>query len=156
MSVRSEPLTSTSARTKQSAIVSRATLDRQRGSFERMMAIILLFVSFAGSVAAFSGGWAALLAAPSVGVILAGIAVQVALTASQWWYGSGRGPWRYRLALLFDTALTAVGFGPLVVPPLATYLLARGVGDLASALAWCIIIIASALLAWFPEKTLID
>ncbi len=141
---------------KDSAIVSRATLDRQRGAFERIMAVILLFVSFAGSIAALSGGWAALIAAPRAGYILSGVAAQVALTAAEWWYGAGRGRWRYRLALSLDTALTAIGYGPLIAPPLALYLAARGVGDLSTVLAWAIVVIASALLAWYPEMTLID
>lgn len=141
---------------KASAIVSRATLDRQRGAFERMMAIGLLFISFAGSIAALSGGWAALFAAPRPGAIAAGIAAQVALTAAEWWYGSGRGRWRYRLALSIDTALTAIGYGPLFVPALASYLAARGAGDSATIAAWGIVVIASTLLAWYPEFTLID
>ena len=154
VTVKSEPL---EKGRKASAIVRRATLDRQRGAFERCMAIVLLFISFAGSIAAFSGGWAALLAAPRAGVILAGIAAQVILTAAEWWYGAGRGRWRYRLALLLDTALTAAGYGPLLAPPLASYLADRGAGDLLAAFgAWAIVALASALLAWYPEMTLID
>lgn len=151
MSVESKPL-----RSKQSAIVTRAALDKQRGAFERIMAIGLLFISFAGTIAAVSGGWATLIANPQPGAIASGIALQGALTAAQWWYGAGRGPWRYRLALCIDTALTAIGYGPLIVLPLAPYLAARGLGDTASAAAWLIVVVASALLAWYPEMTLID
>lgn len=153
MTVREAPM---DRKRKESAIVSRAALDRQRGAFERAMAIILLFVSFAGSIAALSGGWPALLAAPHGGAIASGIAVQVALTAAEWWYGAGRGRWRYRLALSLDTALTAIGYGPLIIPTVTPYIAARGAGDLATVLAWGIVVIASALLAWYPEMTLID
>jgi hypothetical protein len=150
------PVTSEPIKRKQSAIVSRATLDRQRGAFERLMAAGLLFVSFAGTIAALSGGWAALLADPRPGQIAAGVTVQCALTAAEWWYGAGRGRWRYRLALAIDTALTAIGYGPLIAPWLTPYIAGKGVSDLAPAIAWGIIVVASALLAWYPEMTLID
>lgn len=153
MSVQNGPLPS---RRKASAIVSRATLDRQRGVFERMMAIGLLLLSFAGTAAALSGGWSVLLADPQPGRIAAGIAAQLALTAAEWWYGNGRGRWRYRVALCLDTALTALGYGPLIVPPLAAYLAGRGLDSGANAAAWAIVALVSVALAWYPEKTLID
>lgn len=153
MTVREQPL---SSRRKQSAIVTRSTLDRQRGAFERVMAVGLLFISFAGSIAAVSGGWTVLLSEPHPGAIASGVAAQLALTAAEWWYGAGRGPWRYRLALCVDTALTVIGYGPLIATPIAVYLAARGMGDLATIAAWGIVAIASALLAWYPEVTLID
>lgn len=142
---------------KQSAIVTRATLDRQRGAFERVAAAGLLLISFAGTIAVTSGGWAALFAAPQPGAILTGIAIQLALTAAEWWYGAGRGPWRYRVALCIDTGLTVAGYGPLIAPALIAYLAERGAGAQNAALvAWPLIVIASAALAWYPEKTLID
>jgi len=151
MTVESKPL-----RRKESAIVSRATLDRQRGTFERAMAFGVLFFSFAGTVAALSGGWAALRTNPQPAPIIGGLAIQAALTAAEWWYGKGRGPWVYRLALLIDTALTTLGYGPLVVGWLSAYLVSRGVGELATILAWGLIGVVSWLIAWYPEKTLID
>lgn len=152
MTVREQP----GNRRKESAIVSRAQLDRQRGAFERLMAAGLLFISFLGSIAAFSGGWAALLANPRPGAIASGVAAQVMLTAAEWWYGAGRGRWRYRVALCIDTALTAVGYGPLLAPWLISYLIAHGIGDVSGILAWGIIALASAALAWYPEYVLID
>ena len=151
MTVESKPL-----KRKDSAIVSRDALDRQRGAFERLTAAGLLFVSFAGSIAALSGGWAGLIADPRPGAIAAGVAAQLALTAAEWWYGKGRGPWRYRLALCVDTALTGIGYGPLIIPWLTTYLAAHGVGSASTLLAWAIVGIASAALAWYPEWVLID
>ena len=88
MTVESKPLG------KKSAIVTRATLDRQRGAFERLMAAVLLFVSVAGTIAAVSGGWAALIANPQPGSIAIGIAAQVGLTAAEWWYGYAPGDLR--------------------------------------------------------------
>lgn len=153
MTVRDQPLQN---RRKESAIVSRAALDRQRGMFERWMAAGLLFISFAGSIAAFSGGWATLLYSPHLGAIAIGVAVQVALTAAEWWYGDGRGRWRYRVALCVDTALTAVGYGPLLAPWITSYLAARGAGDASSAISWGVVVVASTALAWYPEWVLID
>lgn len=141
---------------KQSAIVTRAALDRQRGAFERFSALGILFFSFAGTIAAFSGGWSALASNPRLSPILGGLVAQFALTAAEWWYGSGRGPLRYRVALAFDAALTTFGYGPLIVPWLAPYLAARGLGEIALILAWGLIGVLSFLVAWYPEKTLID
>lgn len=152
MTVESKPL----GKRKASAIVSRATLDQQRGAFERLMAIGVLFFSFAGSVAALSGGWTELRSAPRLAPIAAGIALQVALTAAEWWYGAGRGRWRYRLALAIDAALTTVGYGPLIVPPLAGYFATKGMGDVALPLAWIVVSGVSLAVAYFPERTLID
>ena len=153
VTIREEPLKS---RRKESAIISRATLDRQRGAFERLMAIVLLFVSFAGTIAVVSGGWAALISAPRIGAIAIGVAIQIGLTAAEWWYGYGRGPWRYRLALSADTGLTVGGYGPLLAPALAVYLATHIGTDWALPLAWAILVLASFWLAWYPEHTLIE
>ena len=153
MTVREQPL---NTRRKESAIVSRAALDKQRGAFERMAAIGVLFFSFAGSVAALSGGWAELRSAPRLAPIAVGIAIQVALTAAEWWYGAGRGRWRYRLALAIDAALTTLGYGPLIVPPLTGYFASKGRDDIAQVLAWIVVGGVSLAVAYFPERTLID
>lgn len=152
MSVRSQPARGA----KESAIVTRSALDRQRGAFERFSALAVLFFSFAGTIAAFSGGWSALVATPRIATIAGGVAAQAALTAVEWWYGAGRGRWRYRAALLVDTGLTTAGYGPLVLPWLTSYLAARGAGELGEALAWLIVGIAAAVIAWYPERMLID
>lgn len=141
---------------KQSAIVSRAALDQQRGAFERFSALAVLLLSFAGTIAALSGGWAALIATPRIAPIAGGFAIQGALTAAQWWYGAGRGRYRYRTALLVDSGLTTAGYGPLVVPSLAVYLATKVAGDVAVIGAWVIVGIVAALIAWYPEKVLID
>lgn len=153
MTVESKPL---ERKRKESAIVSRATLDRQRGAFERTAAIGILFFSFAGTVAALSGGWSVLATAPRLAPIAGGIALQAALTAAEWWYGSGRGRWRYRLALTIDAALTTIGYGPLIVPVLTPSIAARGAGDMASPLAWITVGVVSFLIAYIPERLLIE
>jgi hypothetical protein len=151
MAVRSQ---NTSA--KQSAIVSRATLDRQRGAFERLSAFVVLFFSFAGTIAALSGGWGALRSDPQLAPIFGGLALQGILTVVQWWYGAGRGVWRYRLSLCADSALTALGYGPLIVPWLGAYVATKGAGAAAEPLAWAAVGIVSMLVAWYPERQLID
>lgn len=150
MAVQSKPTS------KRSAIVRRETLDQQRGAFERFTAIGVLFFSFAGTIAALSGGWTSLRTDPRLAPIALGILIQAALTAAEWWYGAGRGRWRYRLALLIDCGLTTAGYGPLVVPWLSTYLAARGLGEVAIVLAWLLIGGVSLLVAYYPEHTLID
>lgn len=147
---------STTPQRKQSAVISRATLDQQRGAFERFMALGILFFSFAGTVAAMSGGWSALAGNPRLAPIAGGLALQVGLTAIEYWYGAGRGPWRYRLALTADSALTTLGYGPLIVPIIAPYFFSRGLGEVSEPLAWLLIGVLSFLIAWYPEKTLID
>jgi hypothetical protein len=117
---------------------------------------MLLLLSFAGTIAALSGGWTALRTDPRMAPIVGGIAAQIVLTATEYWYGAGRGPWRYRAALCCDAVLTTLGYGPLFVPWLTDYLAAHGTGELAPALAWAIVGVAALLLAWWPEKTLID
>lgn len=141
---------------KQSAIVRRETLDRQRGAFERFSAFVVLFFSFAGTIVALSGGWSALRDSPQLAPIVGGLALQGIFTVLQWWYGAGRGPWRYRVALCADSALTAVGYGPLIVPWLGTYLAARGAGQVGDVVAWLIVGVVSLLVAWYPERQLID
>lgn len=151
--MQSRPLTT---RKKQSAIVSRETLDRHRGAFERLSALAVLFLSFGGSIAACSGGWAALAADLRLAPVALGVALQLGLTLAEWWYGAGRGVWRYRLALLIDSALTAIGYGPLFVGWLTAYLATHGLGALSYSAAWGIIGLAALAVAWYPERMLIE
>lgn len=151
MTVREQP-----TRRKESAVISRAALDKQRGAFERFTAFGLLFLSFAGTIAALSGGWSALRTNPRAAPIVGGIALQLVLTAMEYWYGAGRGAWRYRVALCVDSALTTVGYGPLFVPFLIPWLAGHSLGEMAMPIAWLIVAVVAFALAWWPEKTLID
>jgi hypothetical protein len=63
---------------------------------------------------------------------------------------------RYRTALVIESGLTTAGYGPLVVPWLTGYVAARGAGELADVVAWIVVGIVAALIAWYPERTLID
>lgn len=148
MTVQSKPITS-----KDSAVVNRARLKRQRGTVERWSALVILFASFAGTIAALSGGWGALISAPSLTPILGGLIFQGVLTYLEWHYYDHKPiSWGARI---FDTGLTAWGYGPLVVAPLAAFLAARGISSAEQA-AWAIIAIVSFLTAWYPESRLVD
>lgn len=143
---------------KESAIISRARLKRQRGSIERWTAWVVLLVSFLGSVAALHGGWPPLIASltaftPHWAPLLGGIAIQALLTYLEWHYFDvPLIAWGARLG---DAATTALGYGPLVVVGLSAALTSQAVpeGDIA---AWCIIGIVSLLVAWYPESRLVE
>lgn len=138
---------------KQSAVVSQAQLKKQRGTIERVTALIVLFVSFAGTIAALSGGWPALLASPQLTPIIGGIAFQAVLTYLEWHYFDNVPiAWGARL---FDTAFTAWGFGPLFVTGLTALLASWGVPQPEYA-AWGVIGVVSFLTAWYPESRLVD
>ncbi len=154
--VRSTPLPS--AKTKESAIVTRAQLRRQRGAIERYLAWSVLFVSFLGSVVWLAGGWGPFLAGilalrPPVAAILGGIGIQALLTYLQWHYFDKK-----IIAIparIFDAYTTAASFGPLFVPFLVSALEARGAPS-PLYLAWAIIGFVAYGAAWWPESRLVD
>jgi hypothetical protein len=157
---RSEPLSGggAAAAHKDSAIVRRATLRRQRGAVERWTAFGVLFISVLGTVATLAGGWLPLIAgiralSPNWAAIAGGAAIQALLTFLQWHYfDRPLVSWPARLA---DTVLTALGYGPLVVAALIAALAAREV-PLPFYAAWGVIGLASLLTAWYPESRLVD
>lgn len=143
---------------KQSAITTRATLQKQRGAIERAMAWLVLLVSFLGSIVALHGGWPPFIASLTVGplnlgALLGGVLIQLVLTFLEWYY-SDRWPiaWGARIV---DTATTAIGYGPLFLAPLMAMLHDRGLADPTLA-AWGIISLVSLGVAWFPESRLVD
>lgn len=157
--VRSEPMEGEpTQRHKDSAVVRRATLRKQRGSIERATAWIVLFVSVLGSIATLAGGWGPLIGGfvqlqPKWSAIAGGLAIQALLTFLEWYYfDQPMISWPARLA---DTVLTALGYGPLVLIPLVSLLLTRGVTQ-AGYVAWLIIGLVSLAIAWYPESRLVD
>lgn len=148
-----EPEPERRASYKDSAVVSRARLRRQRGAIERYSAIVLLFVSFAGTIAALSGGWAALFSDPHITPIVGGLVTQAVLTHLQWHYFDK--PHISRPSRVADAVLTALGYGPLLHTGLMGILATRGIPEPWYA-AWAIIGLASYLLAWYPESRLVD
>ena len=151
---------------KESAIVSRARLRRQRGAIERWTAFVVLLVSFLGSVAAFHGGWPPLIASikalePHWAALLGGVGIQALLTYLEWHYFDR--PWIAWPARIGDALTTALGYGPLVVVGLSTALTPIFQPDAATPTviegdiaAWCIIGIVSLLVAWYPESRLVE
>ncbi len=143
-------------RRRPSAVLSRAQLDRTHGAFERVMAAVILTASYVGTLFALAGGTAAFLDHPwRFPVWFGAIALQTALTALEWWYGTLRRTHPvYIAALAVDAACTLAGFGPLVAPWLSTLLAMYtpypGIG------AWAILLIGAVLLAWYPERTFIN
>lgn len=154
MAVRSQPM----REAKDSAVVSRARLRKQRGAIERFTAFLVLFLSFLGSVVTLHGGWVPLIeslaaARPVWWALLGGIGLQLLLTYLEWHYFDRVAiAWPARVA---DTALTALGYGPLVVGRLTAALATEALPD-ATIPAWIIIGIVSFLAAWYPESRLVD
>lgn len=143
---------------KASAVVGRETLRKQRGGIERAAAWLVLLVSFAGSVATLHGGFAPMIESIAtkqynVGALLGGVLIQVVLTFLEWWYFDR--PLIAGGARLVDAATTAIGFGPLFLAPLVSFLEARGI-ESPLLPAWGIIIAVSFAVAWFPESRLVD
>lgn len=138
---------------KESAIVSRARLRRQRGAIERWTAFIGLFISFLGTIAALAGGWTTLIAAPRLSPILIGIAVQAGLTYLQWHYYDTR--LLSRPSRVIDAVFTALGYGPLFQAALMAAVTARGVPE-PWYVAWAIIGLIAYGLAWYPESRLVE
>lgn len=142
---------------KRSAIVTRAQLARSRGWFERGMAGTVLLASYLGTVLTFAGGAEALLNAPGRPLPwLGGLIGQGILTALQWWYKpvSIFHP-IYLASFVIDTALTTWGYGWVLAPFLAAWLLSKGVPEPAI-VAWGVIALVSGLIAWYPEHTFVD
>lgn len=151
--------------TKTSAVVAFGTLRKQRGGVERVMAWVVLALSFVGSAVALGGGWAALLTGKAlIGGLLLGVLIQTGLTWLQWAYADTRVlAWPARLV---DALLTAMGWGVLVAPWLQGVLVGQGASaakvnvfgfTVAPALAgtWLILYSISVFIAWFPENRLV-
>lgn len=154
--VRSEELPSQHG--KDSAIVKRATLRRQRGAVERATAWIVLVLSVLGTIAALAGGWELLIGnilarTPQWSAIIGGFAIQAVLTFLEWYYFDT--PMVAWPARMFDTATTAIGYGPLFIAPLLTFLVVRNLPQ-PLYLAWLIIGLVSLAVAWYPESRLVD
>lgn len=154
MAVTSKPMSDR----KDSAVVSRARLRRQRGAIERWTAWTVLLVSFLGSIAALHGGWPPLIASlitlqPNWAALLGGLGIQVLLTFLEWHYFDQ--PLVAWPARVIDAATTALGYGPLILAPLSAALASQALpqGDIA---AWCIIAVISFLIAWYPENRLVE
>lgn len=142
---------------KPGALVSRAQLTASRGWFERILAIIVWAVGFVGTLFTCAGGVAAFVAAPDRPLPwLLAAAIQVLLTALQWWYRSVSPAHPVYLgALAIDIGTTAWGHGWYVTPALGAWLAAQGVTQSAIA-AWAVIGVLAWFAAWYPEHVAVD
>ncbi len=135
--------------TKPSAIISGARLSAFQPAFERVIGLLLLALSFAGTMALLNGGWRMPL--QPVG-LLAGFAVQLLLTVVQWLYQGNRRSWAYATALAVDTAFSVGGYGPIALLPLLRVL---PFGGWNAPVAWGMIGVGALLLALLPERILV-
>lgn len=145
---------------KASAIVSRERLKTQRGLIERASAWIVLLISFVGAIAALHGGFAPLIGSVrsgqyNVAALLGGFLLQLLLTFLEWYYfDMPKIAWGARIV---DAMSTAIGYGGLLLAPLALFLYTRGADvSVATAGAWAMIGLISLGIAWFPESRLVD
>lgn len=148
-----------------SGVVSRAALERSRAPIERWTAWGVLFGSALGAVVTFHGGsWAALLAEPSPGRIVAGILLQLVLTWLQWAY--------YRVPVIayparaLDALTTTIGYGPLLHGIVSGWLVAGGASaapllpglgpwSAAASSTWVLLYLLALVPAWYPESRLV-
>lgn len=152
--VRSAPMATEGKGRKQSAVISRAQLERGRGRVERLTAYLVLIVSFVGTVVALHGGWdVILISGLQLRALAGGVLLQLVLTWLQWSYHHIRALcWGSRLV---DAAFTAYGYGPLFIVALVGYLVERSIPQ-PLFVAWSILGLVSLLLAWYPESRLVD
>ncbi len=135
---------------KPSAIISGARLAKGQPIFERVIGLVLLVLSFAGTMALLNGGWS--LPLQPVGLV-AGFAAQLLLTSVEWLYQSRRRSWAYITALAVDTLLSIGGYAPIALVPLLRVLPFGGWNAL---VAWGMIGIGAVMLAVLPERILVE
>ena len=137
-------------RRKQSAIISGASIAPLQPRFERMVGMLLLMLSFSGSIIMVNGApWPL-----SWRAILAGCAIQALCTAVQWIYRrQWRSVWLW-MALAGDIGTSVAGYHAIAAPVLVSILSPLG-GP--TALLVCVALAAiAALIAILPETILID
>jgi len=162
MAVRSSEPT-TSSRRKDTAMLSGAAIDRGAVRWMQIGAWLILFGSFAGSVAAFNGGWAPVLADKwhfwrGIDPLAAGVGVtlQVIITWTEWHNRHKKtGAW-YLLALLIDVILTFVGYDSLLSPFFASGMIRLTHGSTAAIVGSLLTLVLSVVVAIFPETVLVD
>ena len=139
---------------KSSAIITRRQLDLARGPIERGSAWMLLLLSILGTVVSLHGGWEPVLTFKlSLSAVVGGVLLQIGLTALEWMYGSQRRHLVYLAALTADTALTAVGYAPILMPSLL-----RMFAESAAPMLFAHALIAAfaVALAAYPESRMVE
>jgi hypothetical protein len=160
--VRSKPIGD--ARRKDTAVIRGETVDKAAIGIMRYGAIVLLAVSFVGSVVALNGGWAPIIEAwpkPWLGVsVLAavvGIGLQAWLTMIQWHKRHNKLSLLYITHLTIDATLTFLGFYPILVPFLTGGFDKLGLeAQSAQNAAFALTAVLAFILAKIPEEMLVD
>jgi hypothetical protein len=168
---RSEPRTSTvrskpvkQARSKDTAVIRGETVDRAAIGIMRYGALVLLLISFLGSVVALNGGWAPIINAwpkPWQGVNLlaaiVGVGLQSWLTLIQWHKRHDKLSLLYLTHLAIDATLTFLGYYPILVPFFAGGFVKLGMEPQnAQYAAYGLTTVLAVVLAKIPEEMLVD
>ena len=163
--VRSRPITA--EQRKDTAIVRGETVDKAAIGIMRYGAIVLLAVSFVGSVVALNGGWQPVIDAwprPWQGVNLlaavVGVGLQSWLTMIQWHRRHNKRSLLYITHLAIDASLTFIGYYPILVPFFASGFMKLGIevqnAQYAQYAAFALTAILALILAKIPEEMLVD
>lgn len=138
---------------KPSAVLRSSAIERWQPTFERAIGGVLLGLSIAGTIALFNGAWGQ----PRVAPFFIGLAVQSLLTFVEWLYRRRRLSWQYLTALGVDVLLSVAGYSGIIIDRLAGLFGRAGAGIMpATALAWLVLLVLGGLLAYIPERILVE
>lgn len=134
-------------RRNQSAILSRRALKRTGPWFERLVAVILLAGSYAGTMIMCSGGLPVNLLGAAVGAGIQSLCTYIEWTYHDEWKSS---IWLW-IAVIADIGSTMGGYGPLIYDSIQALMPTMG-----GVVVWGIIGLISVMVAVVPETILID
>lgn len=148
------------AHPKSAAIVRGVVVEEAARHTIRWTSIGVLFLSVAGTIAAFNGAWPRswrFWEDVSLIAIVVGGGLQALCTVLEWGYRHHRTDPRYFVPLLFDIGGTYAGFAPLLVPVFALAFVRAGLpGSATLIIGHAGVILLSILAAYYPEQTLVS
>lgn len=134
-------------------IVTARALARQQPLFERIVAGVLMALSFGGTALWGGGGWGAWATLnPSWVGLLLGLTAQAVLSYSQYIYCERVLQWRYLVPLILSSALTIAGYLPLVYDSLSGWVSVWGGPAITPALTVIIVTVPAVWLDMVPER----
>jgi hypothetical protein len=138
-----------SKKANRSAIVKRSQLLKIMPWFERSVAMTVLIIGYAGTFAAFNGGWDQPF---NPMALIPTILLQSTCTVVQWIYQDdwSRSIW-FLVAVLVDIGTNIKGYADLVYSPISTIIPLSN-----NAAVWITIGILAAIVAIIPEKILVE
>lgn len=151
------------SRPKPTAIVKGATVDRAAIFMMRYAAVVLLLVSFVGSIVALNGGWDSVMKSwprPWEGVnpvaAALGVGLQIWITLIEWHKRHHKLSLLYIFHLAIDTALSFIGFYSLIGPLFESGLAQMGMQPGTTTIpAGLIVGVLALVLAMLPEQMLV-